>query len=261
MERLKSLPGASAAAAKRPRRREAKPQETAALTMVEFERWIALEIAQRYHQTPHRGLLDATPATVWEELVKVHPPRLLTAADDEQMRFLVRFLPLEHRTVQNDGLTLARIRYWHPIFASWRATGKGVLVRYHPEDLSRIYATVDGKHYVEAPYADLRRPRISLAEQRAVTRMLRSRGNRHLTEEMIFRAIEAQREIVQRALADTRRIRREGDLAGRAAEGRRRREMPPAPAVWSTPQPEPQPAQEPELDYSKPVKPFPVEQW
>jgi putative transposase len=63
-ERLRGLPGATAEAAARPRRRRAKPQQAAALTLAEFERWIALEIAERYHQTPHRGLMGATPANL-----------------------------------------------------------------------------------------------------------------------------------------------------------------------------------------------------
>jgi putative transposase len=93
------------------------------------------------------------------------------------------------------------------VFASWRAQGKRVLVRYHPGSISRIYASVNGKDYVEAPYADLRRPRISLAEQRALCKMLRTEGKRFLTEERLFAAIEAQRHIVRGALADTRRVR------------------------------------------------------
>jgi putative transposase len=257
MDRLRGLPGATAEAAVRPRRGRAKPQEGAALTLAEFERWIALEIAERYHQSPHRGLMGATPASLWQTLTVQHPPRLLPAAVDAQLSFLIRFLPLAQRSVQNDGLTLAYIRYWHPVFASWRAQGKRVLVRYHPEDLSRIYASVNGKDYVEAPYADLRRPRISLAEQRAVCKMLRIEGQRVLTEERLFAAIEAQREIVRRALADTRRVRREERKGGGQGRGARKRSTPIAGAVWKPP---PEPPSD-EVDYSKPAPPYPVELW
>jgi putative transposase len=116
-----------------------------------------------------------------------------------------------------------------------------VQVRYHPEDLSRVYATVNGKTYVEAPYADLRRPRISLAEQRAICRWLRARGERHLTEALIFKAIEAQAAIVQKARAATRR----------------RPDDKPRPASRTPGRSEP----EPELDYSKPIEPYPGEIW
>jgi|KBSMisStandDraft_5_1062788.scaffolds.fasta_scaffold03448_3 Mu transposase, C-terminal len=41
------------------------------------------------------------------------------------------------RSIQNDGPTLVYLRYWYPIFAPWRETGRRVSVRYHPEELSR----------------------------------------------------------------------------------------------------------------------------
>ncbi|WP_177142867.1 Mu transposase C-terminal domain-containing protein [Variovorax sp. YR216] len=39
-------------------------------------------------------------------------------------------MPLTHRIIQADGLTIFHIRYWHPIFAAWRVDRKRVLVRY-----------------------------------------------------------------------------------------------------------------------------------
>ena len=178
MERLKGLPGATGNSAKARRANTTqKPEQTAALTLREFERWIVLEIAQRYHHAEHRGLMGATPANVWDLLVKREPVRLLEGTGDDALRFLVHFLPLLQRTIQNDGLTIFYIRYWHPIFTAWRSLRRKVLVRYHPDDLSRLYVSVNGKTYYEARCADVRRPRISLGEQRAVCKALRARGN------------------------------------------------------------------------------------
>jgi len=115
------------------------------------------------------------------------------------------------------------------------------------------------KDYVEAPYADLRRPRISLAEQRAVCKMLRAEGQRALTEERLFEAIETQRAIVRRALADTRRVRREDRKSTGQGRGARVRATPTAGAAWNPP---PEPADTSgEVDYSKPAPPYPVELW
>lgn len=77
---------------------------------------------------------------------------------------------MQPRIVQGDGVTIFYIRYWHPVFAVWREQRRKVRVRYHPEDLSRVYVSADGKNYVEARYADLRRPPISLWEQRAAVK-------------------------------------------------------------------------------------------
>lgn len=245
MQRLKALPGATGNSVKE--RKARKPEETAALTLTELEQWLALEIAQRYHQSEHRGLMDATPAGAWEALASASPPRQLPSGPDEAMNWLIRFMPLAPRTIQGDGLTIFRIRYWHPIFAAWRETRKHVLVRYHPEDISRIFVSTNGKNYVEVGYADVRRPRISLWEQRAICRILRAQGQRQISEAMIFKAIEQQREIVARARSETRRQTREFPAVKRAPVG----------TPWT-----PAPAQPPEVvDYSRPAKPVRVELW
>ena len=110
-------------------------------------------------------------------------------------------LPLAQRTIQKDGLTIFYLRYWHPIFVAWRELGRQVLVRYHLEDLSRVFASADGKNYVEATFADLRRPPISLWEQRQARRALRAGGHPEISEELVFRTVAKQRQIVLQAKA------------------------------------------------------------
>jgi putative transposase len=108
MERLRGLPGATGNSPKG--RKARKPEETAALTLREFERWLVLEIAKRYHHSEHRGLMDATPADTWQALAEIRPPRQLPLGADEALQFLVQFMPVAHRTIQSDGLTLFNLR-------------------------------------------------------------------------------------------------------------------------------------------------------
>jgi putative transposase len=258
MERLKGLPGTTGNSTKERRSKTApKPEQTAALTLREFERWIALEIAQRYHHNAHRGLTGATPANVWDTLAQHSAPRQLPEGREDALRFFVHFLPLQRRTVQNDGLTIFYIRYWHPIFTTWRSLRRQVLVRYHPEDLSRLYVSVNGKTYYEARYADLRRPRISLSEQRAVCKLLRTRGERYVSEDLIFKAIEDQKEIVRQATTDTRRVRRgkptlkRGRRMGASPDDQPSRTLLSDPAEESTT----------DVDYTEVAVPYPVEIW
>jgi putative transposase len=82
------------------------------------------------------------------------------------------------------------------------------MVRYHPEDLSRLFVSADGKTYVEATFADLRRPRISLWDQRQARKALRAAGSPDVSEALIFRTIEQQRQIVARAAAQSRQAKR-----------------------------------------------------
>jgi len=211
------------------------------MTLAEFERWLALQIEQ-YHHSEHRGLHGGTPLGAWAALAASRPPRRIAAGPDEAQRLLIHFMPMAPRSIQADGLTLFYIRYWHPIFVAWRDEHRRVRVRYHPEDLSRVYVSADGRHYVEATYADVRRPAISLWEQRAAVRALRAAHEPRLSEALVFKAIGQQRQIVARARQAARRAR-----AGKAVEVG-------PPAAVGAPSATP-------VDYSKPVEPVNVEIW
>jgi transposase InsO family protein len=55
MERVHGLPGSTGSSPKG--RKERRSEQQAALTLREFEQWLALEVGQRYHYSAHRGLL------------------------------------------------------------------------------------------------------------------------------------------------------------------------------------------------------------
>ena len=255
MERLRGLPGATGNSAKG--RKARRPEEKAALTLNELQRWMALEVAQRYHNSAHRGLYGATPADTWSILAAASAPRQLPPGPDQALKMLIHFMPTQLRSIQADGLTVFYIRYWHPIFAAWRETHRRVRVRYHPEDLSRVYVCADGKNYVEARYADLRRPAVTLSEQRAAVKALRTAGNPRLSEHLVLKAIEQQRQIVARARLD------KATAGPKASKARGLRATAPTeataqPSPWPTPGPTPVPSA---VDYTKPAKVFNVEIW
>nr|WP_301542501.1 Mu transposase C-terminal domain-containing protein [Cupriavidus basilensis] len=254
MERVHSLPGSTGSS---PKGRKARPPEReASLTIREFEQWLLLEIVQRYHHNAHRGLHGATPYSMWATLGGVTPPRLLPDTASEALRFLIQFLPMTYRTIQADGLTLFYIRYWHPIFAAWRATKQKVITRFHPEDLSRIFVSVDGKQYLEATFADLRRGRVSLWEQRSALRHLRAQGQTYVSEAMLFAAIDEQRRIVARARSQTLGASRRGTVLKDLVPRNFRQETAPVRKSDSASEPA-----EASIDYSKPAPAFDVEQW
>ena len=244
MQRLKGLPGATGNTTRG--RKERKPEELACLTLPEFERWLALEIGQRYHRSEHRGLHGGMPHAAWTTLSAVRPARQIPPGPEEAQKLLINFMPMTSRSIQGDGLTLFYIRYWHPVFVVWREQRLRVRVRYHPEDLSRVYVSADGRNYVEAYYADLRRPVITLWEQRAAIKALRAANQPRLSEELLFRAIGQQRKIVEQARKQTRSVK-----AGRSQQ---------IPVLAPAP-PQAAGAASPGVDYSKPAEPYKVEIW
>jgi putative transposase len=251
MERVRGLPGATGSS---PKGRKARQSEkTASLTLREFEQWLAIEIARRYHQVPHRGLLGATPADTWRMLARNPDSQQLPASTDAELRFLIRFLPVVQRKIQLYGLTLFHVRYWHPIFVAWRETRRSVTVRFHPEDLSRVFVAAGSGDYLEVRYADLRRPAISLSEHRVALQAIRSEGQHTVSEALIFRTIEDQRRVISKARQTTARARR-----------RLRKKNVPLEELLDRIVPftrETTEQQAETVDYAAPVQAFDVEQW
>jgi putative transposase len=251
MERVRGLPGATGSS---PKGRKARQSEkTAALTLREFEQWLAIEVARRYHHAAHHGLLGATPADMWRMQARSADSRQLPATGGAELRFLIRFLPAAQRTIQAYGLTLFHIRYWHPIFVAWRETRRTVTVRYHPEDLSRVFVTAGTRDYLEVQYADMRRPAISLFEQRTALKAIRSEGQQTVSEALIFRTVEEQRRLIANARRTTARARR-----------RSRKKYVPLEEVLDRVVQFRSETSEHEVetvDYDAPVQAFDVEQW
>lgn len=254
MQRLKGLPGATGNSPKG--RKTRKPENFACLTLLEFERWLALEVAQRYHHSEHRGLHGASPHAAWTTLCETRPPRQLPPGPEEAWRLLINFMPLASRSVQADGLTIFYIRYWHPVFVVWREERRRVRVRYHPEDLTRIFVSADGRNYIEARCADLRRPSITLWEQRAAVKAMKANNQPRISEALLFQAIGRQRQVVERARRDTKRVRAGKPLVNADGAGAARRARLPGPANQKQPV-----VQDAAVDYDKPVEAFNVEIW
>lgn len=222
----------------------------AVMTLDELETWLALEITGSYHARVHSAL-ETTPAAAWAARADAAERRL--PVDPRQ--FLVYFLPSEQRVLQRDGFHLFHIRYWSDELR-WlmgREARKYTL-KYDPRDLSRIFVVTD-EGIIEARPADLTRPAITLWEHRAARRALREAGRRSVDEELIFRTIEAQRDLVDSAERQTKAIRR---------HQARRAHLEPRPMIDVTPDeeaPEAIPAPESGGNALKDHPGFYVEEW
>jgi putative transposase len=163
--------------------------------MKELETWLALEIAGKYHQTIHKGLLRP-PIAVWREWDDKIPLEMPI----DRLGFWVSFLPSEARALRRDGIHLFNIQYWSDVLRADVGRTKGLLtVKYDPRNISRIFVQRENGHWIEARYRNLRRPAISLWEYRAALRWLRERGRKEINEDVIFTTVLQQREIVAKA--------------------------------------------------------------
>ena len=190
-----------------------------ALTLSEFERWLAILITESYHQKVHSGI-GCSPLKKYEEGILgtkntkgVGLPRRI---EDEQT-LMLNFLPYEERTVQDYGIRINDIYYFHDVLRIWiNSTVEGrsklkrqFICRVDPRDISVIwFFDPQLKTYFPIPYRNTAHPAMSLWELKAVRKQLKSDGATDIDEDMIFTALEKMRKIEQEAVVKTKKSRR-----------------------------------------------------
>lgn len=176
----------------------------AALTLRELERYIALDIVGSYHHSIHASL-GRPPIAVWREYEDVIPLRL----PQERMRFWLTFLPEQERTLRPTGVHLFGLRYWSAALSGdvGRANRR-LLVKYDPRDMSRVFVRRSSGNFVEARYADVTLPSVTLHEALAARRALLAKGRRELDTRTIVGTAVAQRKLVEAAVKKTALARR-----------------------------------------------------
>jgi putative transposase len=176
----------------------------AALTLRELERYIALDIVGSYHQSIH-GTLGRPPIAVWREHEGEIPLRL----PQDRMRFWLTFLPEQERTLRPTGIHLFGLRYWSAaLSADVGRSDRRLLVKYDPRDMARIFVRRPSGNFVEARYADVTLPSITLHEAVTARRTLLAKGRREVDTRAIVRTAIAQRELVEAATKKTAAARR-----------------------------------------------------
>lgn len=174
------------------------------LTLRELERFIALEITGNYHQGIHAAL-HRPPIAVWRE----HEGDTLLRLPKDRMRFWLSFLPEKERALRPNGVHLFDLRYWSPaLTADVGRTKEKLLVKYDPRDLSRIFVRRPRGAFVEARYADVTLPAITLREANAARKKLKAKGRREVDMRTIVETAVAQRHLVEQAVHQTSMARR-----------------------------------------------------
>ncbi|WP_234889963.1 Mu transposase C-terminal domain-containing protein [Sinorhizobium medicae] len=177
-----------------------------ALTLRELERYIALDIVGSYHQSIHSSL-GRPPIAVWREHEGEIPLRL----PQDRMRFWLAFLPEQERTLRPTGIHLFGLRYWSAaLSADVGRSNRRLLVKYNPRDMARIFVRRPSGNFVEARYADLTLPSVTLHEAVAARRALLAKGRQEINTRAIVGTAIAQRELVDAATRKTAAVRRGG---------------------------------------------------
>jgi putative transposase len=193
----------------------------AALTLSEFEHWLAILIVEVYHQRLHSAL-GMTPLQKYEEGIfgtDERPGRGVPERLMDEMRLRLTFLPYGERTVQSHGIVIDEIHYYDDVLKPWihhldprATTGKRkqkFIVRRDPRDISRIYFyDPELKQHFEIPYRNTAHPPISVWELREVQRKLKEAGHKGVNEDLIFDAYNRLRALEAEAVRETKKARR-----------------------------------------------------
>ena len=190
----------------------------ACMTFSELERWLVLFFAA-YHRKRHSGI-GMPPLAKWKEGLlgtKGKPGRGLPARrlDEEKMR--IDFMPFIERTVQNYGVLIDDVHYYHDVLRPWinaehpEFKGHRRKFRFHrdPRDISTLYFFDEiARRYCAIPYRDTSLPPVSIWELRDAHRRADDRGIPHENEKAVFSLINEQRKIEEDAAAKSKAARR-----------------------------------------------------
>lgn len=215
MQEVHTLPGTTFSNIKQ--RGEYNSEKESAFTLAEFEDWFCEYVINVYHKTIHSGI-GMTPEKKYEigifgdDHTKARglPERI---EDEERLR--LSFLPTEERTIQQTGVSIDKIHYYHDVLRRWiktkddnRKTRKFIF-KIDPRDISRIwFFDPEIKEFFEIPYRNVTYPRISRWELKRVKQYLAQKNIEGYDESVIFTAYERMHSIRDDAVAKTKSARK-----------------------------------------------------
>lgn len=214
-EELKSVKGATFSGPKE--KGDYDAEGNACMTLSELEKWLVLVFA-RYHSNIHRGI-GTTPLTKWREGIfgtKTTPGRglQLIRLDEEKAR--MDFMPYEERTIQDYGVVLDKIFYYHDVLRPWvnardpenPKLARQFRFRRDPRDISQLYFyDPDVRQYYAIPYRDTGLPVISIWEWREAQKKTRELGIPDYDEREKFSYLNRQRDLEASAAQKTKQVR------------------------------------------------------
>lgn len=190
----------------------------ACMTFAELEEWLVLFFA-RYHLQKHDGI-GTSPFKKWREGLlgtKQKPGRGLPARrlDEEILR--INFTPYVERTVQDYGVVIDDVHYYHDVLRPWINTPHPKFPKHKrlfrfrrdPRDISQVYFfdELSGRYY-SIPYRDTSLPPVSIWELRNAQRIAEERGISKKEEKLVFAILDEQRNLEASAAEKTKTARR-----------------------------------------------------
>ncbi len=193
-------------------------EKSATMTLGEFETWLATYIVDVYNQREHKSI-GMAPIEKFREGIFGSDDKPGTGlpekiADEDRVR--LDFMPFEERTIQNYGVVIDEIHYYHDVLRRWideadadnPKVKRKFMFRLDPRDISTIwFYDPEVMEYYPIPYRDTSHPPISLWEMREMKRQIQE-SKAKVDERAIFEAYERMRAVEVEAHGKTKAARR-----------------------------------------------------
>ena len=193
-------------------------EKAATMTLSEFETWLATYIVDVYHKREHKSI-GMAPIEKFREGVFGSDDKPGTGLPEkiaDEDRVCLDFMPFEERSIQNYGVVIDEIHYYHDVLRRWigetdasnpKAKRK-FMFRRDPRDISIIwFYDPEVMEYYPIPYRDTSHPPISLWEMREIKRQVEE-SKVEVDERAIFEAYERMRAVEVEAHGKTKAVRR-----------------------------------------------------
>lgn len=206
-------------------------EKKAALTLGEFETWLAHLICRVYHQRHHRGI-GTTPTAQWEVGIFGNsdiPGIGMLPLPGDELRVRLDFMPSFSRTIQRVGVTIDGLSYYDEALRHWIGAADGetgktrqFVFRRDPRDISVLwFRDPEIGEYFRIPFANLALPSMSYWEHREIQARLKKDGRGHNNEHAILQALTELRDQVDASTRKTKSARRKAQRRKEHGRGTR----------------------------------------
>ncbi|MDV0438294.1 Mu transposase C-terminal domain-containing protein [Xanthomonas sacchari] len=183
-------------------------EKHATMSLHDLDRWLAEEIAGKYHNRPHAGLGGTTPAAAWDAAWRDASGRpIIPAIIADARSFVAGFLPSVSRKIRRTGITIHGLNYWDPCLTPLINDQKDHQIHFSQRDLTKVYLR-QADRFIDVPLLDRSQGEFSLWELREARAELRAKGKLASEESEMFEAIRRQRSIQLEAESSSKLARR-----------------------------------------------------
>ncbi|MEQ8239465.1 MAG: DDE-type integrase/transposase/recombinase [Cyclobacteriaceae bacterium] len=217
VQEIHSLPGTTFS--KKEDRKNYNSEKKAVFSLNELEKYLTIFITKIYHNRKHHGT-GYSPLFLYKEGILGSSKQSgfglpIKITDEEKLSR--DFMPYFERSVQNYGVKIDKITYYHDVLRRWinsnepgsKSIKRKFIFRRDPRDISIVYfLDPETEKYFPIPCKNISRPNISIWEFRESIKILKAKGEKSIDEDAIFSAYKELEELKENVHSKSRMIKR-----------------------------------------------------